>query len=119
MHLSAYIRFGLDNEWFSTIKTAKGFFNRGDFAGPNPWQGGDLNAPFDREFYLVMSLAVGGRAYFPEFDNESGKPWINGASNSTRQFWEGRKQWLDTWNFDPDTEQSSTLQVDYVRVYAL
>lgn len=109
----------MDNEWFATIYTAQGFFRRGRFKGKNPWTAGGLNAPFDQEFFLIMDLAVGGRAYFPDFGNLYGKPWVNGAPNASRAFWEGREQWLHTWNFDANAPQSSTLQVDYVRIYAI
>lgn len=26
----------------------------------NPWDGESLNAPFNREFYIIMNVAVGG-----------------------------------------------------------
>jgi len=41
----------------------------------NPWQySKNKNAPFDREFYLILNLAVGGTAgYFK--DGVAGKPW--------------------------------------------
>ena len=34
----------------------------------NPWakSAGNLNAPFDKDFYLILNLAVGGQnGYFP------------------------------------------------------
>lgn len=54
----------------------KSFFEKGNFPESffNPWNGEPNAAPFNREFYLIMNLAVGGTAgYFP--DGMSGKPW--------------------------------------------
>lgn len=48
---------------------SQSFFQKGNF-GPtydNPWVGETNNAPFNREFYLVINLAVGGTAnYFQD-----------------------------------------------------
>lgn len=63
------------------------FFKRGDFppvvqngtdfiATPNPWKDGTPNvAPFDKPFYLIMNVAVGGtNGWFP--DGAGNKPWL-------------------------------------------
>ena len=63
------------------------FFTRGDFppfvaensttiATPNPWLNGTNAAPFDKPFYLIMNVAVGGtNGWFP--DGVGDKPWID------------------------------------------
>jgi len=44
----------------------------------NPWEGFHKSAPFDREYFLILNVAVGGTGYFSDdFTNEGGKPWIN------------------------------------------
>ena len=78
----------------------------------NPWkQGqGSASAPFDRDFYLILNLAVGGvSGFFP--DGVGDKPWNDSSSTSATDFWNGKEQWLPTW------KESSTFEVDYVRVY--
>ena len=67
------------------------FFTRGDFppfvangsttiATPNPWANASNAAPFDKPFYLIMNVAVGGtNGWFP--DGIGNKPWID-ASDS-------------------------------------
>ena len=67
------------------------FFTRGDFPPfvangsqtietPNPWVNSSNAAPFDKPFYLVMNVAVGGtNGWFP--DGIGNKPWID-ASDS-------------------------------------
>jgi hypothetical protein len=52
-----------------------GFWNRGKFSDDivnntqpgNPWaESPDSSAPFDQEFYMILSLAVGGQnGFFP------------------------------------------------------
>ena len=71
------------------------FFTRGDFPPyvangsttiqtPNPWLNSTNAAPFDRPFYLIMNVAVGGtNGWFP--DGVGDKPWID-ASDSKRPF---------------------------------
>ncbi|KAI0475756.1 glycoside hydrolase family 16 protein [Xylariaceae sp. FL0804] len=57
---------------------------------------GHDNAPFDREFYLILNLAVGGTNGWFE-DSESGKPWLDGSDNAKKDFWRAKDQWLPTW----------------------
>lgn len=52
------------------------FWEKGEFSPEmeNPWVNEDNSAPFNREFYLQISLSVGGtNGYFP--DGLDGKPW--------------------------------------------
>ncbi|CZR49125.1 uncharacterized protein FPRO_12561 [Fusarium proliferatum ET1] len=64
----------------------------------NPWTGpGTSNAtPFDRPFYLIIALAVGGTSgWFP--DDVHGKPWVNDAITPKTDFWNAKDQWYPTW----------------------
>lgn len=115
-----YIRFTLDHQLVGVVETGAGFYKRGKFTGPNPWANGSINAPFDEEFFFIFDLAVGGTSgYFPNKGNANGKPWKNASPTAKQDFWNGRAQWLPSWNFDPNAQQTSTFQIDYIRVYAL
>ncbi|KAJ8732108.1 hypothetical protein PYW08_014838 [Mythimna loreyi] len=71
-------------------------------------------------FYLVMNLAVGGTGYFPDgVRNPSPKPWWNGSPTAARDFWNARGHWLPTWNLNVNDGRDASLQVDYVRIWAL
>jgi hypothetical protein len=77
-----YIRFGIDDvEMGRVTPPAGGFYELGNFASEgiaNPWAGGSKMAPFDKDFYLILNVAVGGTAYFPDgIANPGGKPWVN------------------------------------------
>lgn len=68
------------------------FFTRGDFppfvvngsetiATPDPWLNASFAAPFDRPFYLIMNVAVGGtNGWFP--DGVGDKPWLDGSDSA-------------------------------------
>lgn len=55
---------------YLNFKGEKNLWQRGDFANQSenntllvdPWSGtGDVNAPFDQSFYLILNVAVGSR----------------------------------------------------------
>ncbi|XP_073946827.1 beta-1,3-glucan-binding protein 1-like isoform X2 [Choristoneura fumiferana] len=75
------------------------------------WLKGSVMAPFDKLFYVSLGLNVGG---VREFNDTSSKPWKNFSNKGMLNFWNARDQWFPTWYDD-----TSALQVDYVRVYAL
>ncbi|XP_047740155.1 beta-1,3-glucan-binding protein-like [Hyalella azteca] len=82
----------------------------------NPWRDGTKMAPFDTEFYLIVSLAVGGvNGYFPDgLSGSPPKPW----SNYT--FRPQKGQWLPSWqNGEPGISESAALQVDYIKVWKM
>ena len=64
---------------------------------PNPWEDGTKNvAPFDRPFYLIMSVAVGGTSgWFP--DSVGGKPWFDSDPNAMYNFASAQDQWAASW----------------------
>jgi beta-glucanase (GH16 family) len=93
----------------------KSFFERGQFPASfaNPWAGEPNSAPFNREFYIVMNLAVGGTSdYFPE--GQCGKPWSNTDPHSVNAFHNARGAWLQTWK-----GEGTALKIDSVKVWSL
>lgn len=116
------ITFTVDGVVQNTISAGTGFWNRGGFATSapgfeDPWRFGSKMAPFDQEFYLLINLAVGGTAYFPDgATNPGGKPWMNNSPQAATDFWNGRAQWQPTWNLGSD---DNNFRIDYVRIWAL
>lgn len=117
------ISFFVDDVELGTVTPPEGgFWELGELAATgleNPWRASTNQrmAPFDQEFYILINLAVGGTSYFPDdASNPGGKPWLNTSPKAATDFWEGRDQWLPTWNVGTD---DSHLQVDYVRVWAV
>lgn len=119
-----YIQFSLDDELITignvTVPDG-GFWEFGNLSTSgyqNPWRSARSKmAPFDQEFYIVINLACGGLAFFPDqADNPGGKPWLNSSPMAATDFWRGRDQWLPTWRMDTD---DAAFQIDYVRVWAL
>ncbi|KAK9366093.1 concanavalin A-like lectin/glucanase domain-containing protein [Lipomyces kononenkoae] len=80
----------------------------------DPWPS-NFQAPFDQEFYLILSVAVGGtNGWFP--DNIGNKPWNNGDwQTAMMSFWNGRGTWQPTWA----TEDSRSMIVSSVKVYSI
>lgn len=120
------IRFTVDGIETGLVMGGAGLWERGGFeaAAPgidNPWRHGDRMAPFDKEFYFVFNLAVGGvNNFFPDnATNPGGKPWLNSSGRATTDFWNGREQWLHTWNLYQDYSRDASLIIDYVRVWAI
>lgn len=117
------IVFSIDGVAHNVITVGTGFWNLGGFNGnapgtQNPWRFGNAAAPFDQEFYLLINLAVGGVAYFPDgASNPGGKPWTNNSPTASTDFWNGRNQWMSTWNLGVD--KAASFAIDYVRVWAL
>lgn len=76
------------------LKFDKPFYERGNYPGTaqngtnqvilkDPWAiSGANSAPFDKDFYLIMNVAVGGRnGWFP--DTLGGKMWFDGSDSKT------------------------------------
>lgn len=81
----------------------------------NPWKhSNNSNAPFDKEFYIIMNVAVGGTSgYFP--DGVGGKTWTNKSPTATTDFWNSRGAWMPSYDFKSDKVD---LQVDSVKVWS-
>lgn len=74
----------------------------------SPWsKSPNLNAPFDREFFLILNVAVGGtNGWFQ--DNVNGKPWFDGSTKAKKDFWDKRNDWFPTWT-SPQMEVSKVM----------
>lgn len=51
-----HIEFRVDDELVGTISTDDGYYKRGNFSGPNIWESGMLDAPFDQPVCLHFTL---------------------------------------------------------------
>ncbi|XP_056629844.1 uncharacterized protein LOC130440605 [Diorhabda sublineata] len=118
-----YIKFAVDDEEIGRVTPpGGGFWELGNLASTgldNPWKRDSKMAPFDQEFYIILNVAVGGVSFFPDdaTNTPGGKPWANTSPKAATDFWEGREQWLSTWNNLKNDDIN--LKVDYVRVWAL
>ena len=95
--------------------STQSFWDRGQFpqSFANPWVNEDNSAPFNREFFIIMNLAVGGSSnYFP--DGQGGKPWANADQHSPNTFLNSKGQWYPTWK-----GEDAALQVDWIKVWSL
>lgn len=111
------ITFYIDGVVTKKISAGTGFWNLGNFGrsgAQNPWRSGSTMAPFDKEFYLIMNLAVGGtNNYFnDQINRPHAKPWTNSEQHPKTSFWNARHQWLPTWT-------SSSFQISFVKIWAL
>ncbi|KAJ1531518.1 hypothetical protein ONE63_000193 [Megalurothrips usitatus] len=81
----------------------------------DPWAEGSRIAPFDKEFYISLGLAVGGVHAFPDGckSGNHDKPWKNTGAKAMLSFWNARDTWHSTWNGQSD------LLVESVKVTAL
>ncbi|XP_046390487.1 beta-1,3-glucan-binding protein-like [Ischnura elegans] len=112
------IEFFVDKTYLGGIDAPQGgFWKLGGFdenpGGKNIWENGGPMAPFDRQFFFVLNVAVGGR-FFPDGwkNYPYPKPWNWTSPHPMQDFWEKRNWWLPTW--DP---VGSSMWVDYIRVY--
>lgn len=88
------------------------YWERSGMSGrDNPWETSPHKcAPFDKSFYLIINLAVGGTAgYFK--DGIAGKPWSDNSQRASSEFYDNKGQWWSTWG------EHSTMQVDWVKVW--
>ncbi|KAG2203113.1 hypothetical protein INT47_004920, partial [Mucor saturninus] len=108
------LRTYVDDTTVLTVDFDQTAWQRGQFTKPtlNPWKGGDISAPFDQEFYLVMNVAVGGvNGYWPEEDN---KPWKNDDPHAPNAFYNAKRQWLPTWG----KGNKRALAIDWVKMWS-
>ncbi|KIY45933.1 glycoside hydrolase family 16 protein [Fistulina hepatica ATCC 64428] len=79
----------------------------------NPWKNDGYNAPFNKPFYLIIDLAVGGtNGWFP--DNEGGKPWYDGSSSAMYDFAKAQDTWYANW---PTDEDDLSFRIDSVKMW--
>lgn len=79
----------------------------------NPWESSaDKCAPFDKPFYLIINLAVGGtNGYFP--DGVAAKPWSDHSERASSEFYDNKGAWFPSWG------EQSTFQIDSVNIWDL
>ncbi|KAG0189961.1 hypothetical protein DFQ28_002686 [Apophysomyces sp. BC1034] len=89
-------------------------WDRGHFPkwSMNPWEGGDISAPFDQEFYLILNVAVGGVNGFWKDSPE--KPWRNDDPHAVNAFWDSKDSWLPTWGND----NKHAMAIDWVKMWS-
>ena len=108
-----YIGTYIDKETNVVLKYPidQSFWAAGGWPSPpwnNPWEGRGKSAPFDRDFYLIINLAVGGtNGYFPD---GFGKPWTDTSPNAVNEFYNDMAQWYPTW--------TQPMQIDSVKVWS-
>jgi len=103
-----------DSNRLLEVSFDESFWTRGGWGSNlnNPWVAeSDLSAPFNKPFYLIFDLAVGGvSGFFP--DGQCSKPWSDTSSIAYLQFWQGKGQWYPTLSGD-----DVALQIYSVRLW--
>lgn len=117
------LKFYVDKDEIGSVDIERevGFWNIGGFeqygnGKQNPWTKGSPMAPFDKDFYITIGLAVGGVSNFfsDDFENRPhAKPWRNESPKAPLSFWKARNKWYPTWTQSPDM---ADFQIDYVKV---
>jgi len=120
------IRLLIDNDIVVNANPpAGGFWEMGNFGLPiesNPWRysSNPRMAPFDKEFYFILNVAVGGtNGFFPDTWTNVAypKPWTNPSGVAFQTFWNARNQWYPTWNPTASNGEDAAMQIDYIRVW--
>ncbi|XP_055958924.1 beta-1,3-glucan-binding protein [Patella vulgata] len=103
----------VDGKWMNTIDVHDGssIWDMFNLKGDNPWVNGTKIAPFDKEFYLILNVAVGGTTsmFSDSFTYPYTKPWKNSDARPMANFWAGRNLWLPSWHGD-----DVAMIIDYV-----
>jgi len=100
---ASHLKIGMDgNTLMDLPTTAHTLHDISKFHGNNIWANGSANAPFDRPFYLMLNVAVGG-AWFNDHAYKNlphAQPWHSGRTRKDMmtQFWSKRAQWQPTWH---------------------
>ncbi|EJD44855.1 concanavalin A-like lectin/glucanase [Auricularia subglabra TFB-10046 SS5] len=81
----------------------------------NPWRDHNNAAPFDQEFYLVMTVQAGGtNGWFR--DNVGKKPWFDRSASAMFDFANATSTWHKTW---PKRPQDRAMVIDSVKMWQL
>ena len=120
----------VDGSLYFTVDTNDGYWKKGQFdtnlpGSANPWQYGNTDAPFDKEFFFILNVAVGGtNGYFPtgSVSQPQGfpqytQPWSDDSQTAYQQFWQSVNQWYPTWKPLVNNGELAAMKVDYIRVY--
>lgn len=112
------MNFTLDGDLVGNIDAPEGgFWKLGSFdknpGGTNIWENRNNMAPFDKEFQIILNVAVGGTFFFDDWINHPHpRPWNWNSSHPMKDFWEKRQWWEPTWH-----GEDTAMQIDYIRVY--
>ncbi|KAJ3833485.1 concanavalin A-like lectin/glucanase [Lentinula raphanica] len=80
----------------------------------DPWDS-SWSAPFDQDFYLILSVAAGGTSgWFP--DNVGDKPWTDGDPKAMFNFAKAQSTWSATW---PTSEDDRAMRIDWVKMWKM
>ncbi|EXJ78871.1 hypothetical protein A1O1_09273 [Capronia coronata CBS 617.96] len=96
------------------------FWEIGGFTGlslatvGNIWGNGTVAAPFDRDFSLILDVAVGGTNNWFQ-DGVAGKPWEDSSQIAKKQFWDARDQWYPTW----ENHNGHAMKIKSVKMWQL
>jgi len=79
----------------------------------NIWAGGEKMAPFDKEFYMIFNVAIGGtNGFFPDGWNYGyQKPWANDSPHAALDWWTNRARWQPSWQGD-----KVAMEIDYIEM---
>lgn len=79
----------------------------------NPWRDAPNSAPFDQEFYLVMTVQAGGtNGWFQ--DNVGKKPWFDRSAAAMFDFANATDTWKATWpSSDKDRAMIMCVSVSF------
>ncbi|XP_064106096.1 beta-1,3-glucan-binding protein-like isoform X2 [Macrobrachium nipponense] len=117
------IEIHVDDVLVMTVDPGTSFWDFGGFGDDidNIWSSGEKMAPFDQKFYIILDLAVGGvGGFFPDDVPGASKPWNNTSPTPNKDFWNGRADWLPTWQHgESRISEKAALQVDYVKVWKM
>mmetsp|Transcript_102147 Transcript_102147/g.234049 ORF Transcript_102147/g.234049 Transcript_102147/m.234049 type:complete len:517 (+) Transcript_102147:38-1588(+) len=90
----------------------------------NPYAGRPLNAPYDKPFYLIMNVAVGGELYWDSPWDAACKEELRAAAeegagspppcSSNRWFYDHEDAWWPSWQA---AGAQNTMEVDWVKVW--
>ena len=73
------------------------------------------------QFYLILNVAVGGTAYFPDVfvNSPHSKPWSDNSGTAPRDFWRKKNEWYPTWNPNTNNGEDAAMKIDYIRVWKM
>lgn len=92
----------------------QGYFRWGNLPGNNVWAKGGRDAPFDKPFYVILNVAVGGtNGYFPDGvrNYPQVKPWRNNSPKAAREFWDKKNDWYQTWRGEDAAMQIKSVKI--------
>ncbi|CAH1777181.1 unnamed protein product [Owenia fusiformis] len=105
------IRVYYDGELVLNASTPKNGYYRYGYLPFNPWENSANDAPFDKEFYLILNVAVGGNNYFPDGVPNSRKPWENKSRFAPGDFWKKKNDWYATWKGEDAAMQIKSVKI--------